>query len=342
MYTYFRTDGPIDPLPRNATAVYMTRKEFLRYSAAYAAIPFFGQSACRGAADGDDRNTAAEVRGSSSDRYADHLGLQVFGIRDRLASDPVPTLEAVARIGYKEVEFFDPSTLSSLVPIADDLGMETVATHFLPGFISGKWETATEIGMAPPEGYEFENVLDDCVANGVDYLGVAIMMPEERESLDDYRVFSEQLNRHGEICRAADVQLYYHNHSFELEPIEGTTPLDEMLAVLDPELVKIEFDVFWATIAGTNPIEWIRKLGDRMTFVHMKDLAEGTPIDYTVFEVDEAVFRPLGDGIIDFAGVLAAAREVGAATALVDLDHAETDMLVALDRCYQHIQSLGL
>ena len=77
--------------------------------------------------------------------------------------------------------------------------------HFLPGYISGKWDTARQFGFVPPGNYNFENILEDCNATGIKYLGIAIMMPEERESLNDYRQFAEQVNLVAEKSKNAGI-----------------------------------------------------------------------------------------------------------------------------------------
>ena len=165
--------------------------------------------------------------------------------------------------------------------------------------------------MAPPQNYNFDNIVEDCATHGVKYLGISILMPEDRLSMDDIKRFAESANKHGETSRKAGVQLYYHNHSFEFKPTEGTLPYDEMLKIFDPELVKLELDVFWATIAHNDPLAWIKKLGKQILFLHLKDLAAGTPLDYTVFEVKPEVFLEIGSGSIDFKSIFTVAKEAG-------------------------------
>jgi len=231
---------------------HISRKEFIRLSAlSAAAVPFLGFMGCK------DKQTKGEIEEAVDPRgfkYADRMGIQVFGLRELLVENPQKVFTELATMGIKNIELFDPATLNTYVPIIKDLGMTALSTHFLPGYISGKWDTVKEIGMAPPAHYHFENIVEDCAANGVNYLGIAIMMPEERQSLDDYRRFAELTNQYAEISIKAGVQLYYHNHSFEFEPTDGTIPFDVMLKVFDPDLVKIELDVFWATIAHNDPL----------------------------------------------------------------------------------------
>ena len=318
----------------------ITRKEFIKLSAMTAvALPMLGYTGCNG------KPSERKIRDADimqEFKYSDGIGIQLFGLREMLIKDPQRVLIALAEIGIKNIELFDPVTLNTYVPIIKDLGMKPLSTHFLPGYISGKWDTANEIGMSPPENYHFENIIDDCAANGIKYLGIAIMMPEERQSLDDYLRFADLANQHGEISKKAGVQLYYHNHSFEFKPTDGVIPFDEMLNVFDRNLVKIELDVFWAVIAKSDPLSYINKLGDQLIFLHMKDLKAGTPVDYTVFDVDPAVFLEIGDGIIDFKKVLETSKEAGVRYAFLDQDHTTMDKIESVKKSYEYLKRLGV
>jgi sugar phosphate isomerase/epimerase len=319
---------------------YITRNEFIKLSAmSTMAVPFLGYTGCRGK---QAESKIQEDVDPQEFKYADRMGIQVFGLRELLVENPQKVFKELAEMGIKNIELFDPATLNTYVPIIEDLGMTALSTHFLPGYISGKWDTVNQIGMAPPADYHFENIVDDCASNGVNYLGIAIMMPEERQSLDDYKRFAELTNQHAEISKKAGVQLYYHNHSFEFEPTEGAIPFDEMLKVFDSNLVKIELDVFWVTIAHNDPLSWIKKLGDQLLFLHMKDLKANTPLDYSVFDVDNAVFLEIGDGIIDFKKVLQACKEVGVQYAFLDQDHTTMDKMESVKKSLAYIKRLGV
>jgi sugar phosphate isomerase/epimerase len=321
----------------------ISRKEFIKLSTMTTlALPVLGYTACSGKKETPIETQAPTEVATPSVVYSDRLGMQVFGVRQMLEKDLQGVFKALAEIGIKNIELFDPATLKTYVPIIKDLGMTPLSTHFLPGYISGKWDTVKKIGMTPPQNYNFQNIVDDCVANGVKYLGIAIMMPEERQSMDDFKKFADLANKHGEISKQAGVQLYYHNHSFEFKPTGGLIPFDEMLKIFDPELVKIELDAFWVTIANNDPIQWINKLGNQLLFIHMKDLKAGTPTDYTVFEVDHAVFLEIGDGVIDFKKVLEAAKAAGVQYAFLDQDHTAMDKLESVRKSYGYLKGLGI
>lgn len=312
----------------------LTRQDFIKLSAFGAmALPLLGLR-CTKPSDSKSSDTEGP-----SFKYSDRLGIQVFGLRELLAEDPQKVFKSLAEIGIKNIELFDPATLNTYVPIIRDLGMTPLSTHFLPGYISGKWETVKNIGMTPPAQYTFENIVDDCAKNEVFNLGIAIMMPEERQTMDDYKRFADLVNQHAELSKKAGVQLYYHNHSFEFQPTAGVLPFDQMLQIFDPNLVKIELDVFWTVIARNNPLEWITKLNDRLLFIHLKDLRANTPLDYSVFDVDPAAFLEIGSGSIDYKNILEAAKTAGVQYAFLDQDHTALDRMESVRVSYEYLKT---
>jgi sugar phosphate isomerase/epimerase len=305
----------------------LTRKEFMKLSATAAlALPTLDFSSYASAFD----DTAANP-------YAAHPGLQLYTLRQAFSQDPSGTLKRVAEIGYKELEFFDPSTLSMAGQVKD-LGMNIVSTHFLPGYITGEWDT-TFIKTPPKE--KLEDILELCAKNGVKNLGVGILFPSDHKTFDGFKSFAEKANKAGEKAKAAGVQLYYHNHSFEFEPIQNTTPLEAMLSVFDKELVKLELDVFWTTVSGNNAAEWITKLKGRIKFLHLKDLKKDTPKDYTTFQVKPEAFMALGEGMVDFMSILKAAHETGVPYTFVEQDHSAIDPFESITKSLAYLKKLG-
>ena len=317
----------------------ITRKEFINLSLINAiAVPFIGSAFL-----GKGKPDIIGAGKNSAKTYADGLGLQVFAFRDSLLKDAGGLFKSFAGAGIKSVEFFNPAKLNEYVPIVKDNGMNPLCTHFMPGYVTGNWTTARKMNMAPPENYYFENVIDDCVRNGVKYMGIAILLDEDRPALDDYKRFAAKFNKCGEQCKKAGVQLYYHNHSFEFQPMEGTTPYEEMLKIFDKSLIKIELDVFWLTVAGLNPVSWIQKLSDWLLFLHMKDLKKGSKTEVYNFNIPEDSYVELGTGMLDYKTILAEARKTGIQYAIIDQDSTQMeDKIASVRQNCEYIKSLGI
>lgn len=318
----------------------LSRKEFLQLALTSSiAIPLMGY----GYAGRGSKEQSKSHPDDASPTFFDELGFQVFTLRDLLVDNAHSLFEALAGAGIKNIEFFDPLTLNEYVPIVKDYGMHPLATHFMPGYVTGNWESARAFGMEPREDYHFENIVEDCVANGIKYAGIAILMAEDRTSLDDYKVFAEKANTCGEISKKAGVQLYYHNHNFEFEPVDGTTPYAEMLKIFDRDLVKLELDVFWTTVAGQDPVQWLREIADWMLFLHLKDLTKGFQVNQYTVQIPEDSFTELGTGMLDLKKILTIAREKGISYAIIDQDHTQMeDKIASVQKNCDFIETLGI
>lgn len=317
----------------------LTRKEFIDLSLINAlAVPFIGKAMW-----GKSNPAVINAAENSVKTYADGIGFQVFAFRDALLKDAGSLFKSFAGAGIKSVEFFNPAKLTEYVPIVKDNGMIPLSTHFMPGYVTGNWTTARKMNMAPPDNYYFENVIADCVKNGIKYMGNAILLDEDRPTLDDYKRFAEKFNKCGEQCKKAGVQLYYHNHSFEFEPMQGTTPYEEMLKIFDKNLIKIEIDVFWITVAGLNPVAWIQKLSDRLLFLHMKDLKKGSKTKVYNFNIPEDSYVELGTGMLDYKTILTEARKAGIQYAIIDQDSTQMqDKIASVRQNVEYVKGLGI
>jgi sugar phosphate isomerase/epimerase len=316
----------------------MTRQEFLQLAlASSVAVPLLGYG-CTGRR-GSSSSSAGPGENTGTGTFYDELGFQVYTLRDLLVENADSLFRALSEAGIKNIEFYDPLTLNHYVPIVKEYGMNPLSTHFSSGYVTGIWEG----NQAPKEGYGFESVLEECAANGIKHMGIAILTSEERQSLDACRRFAEKANLCGEKSRDAGIQLFYHNHNFEFAPIGGSTPYAEMLKIFDRELVKLELDVFWATVAGQDPVEWIHRIAEWMLFLHLKDLKKGFPLPRYTTDIAPESFVELGDGMVELESILAAAKEAGVRYAIIDQDITQMeDKIASVNRNTAYIKGLGI
>ena len=260
----------------------MNRREALKSLAALAALPSL--AACTRGGDAAAKDTL------------DAIGIQLYTVRKPMSEDVRGTLEALAEIGYREVEF---------------------AGYYDHGPAAIR-DMLAELGLASPSAHvpierlreDPERVIDDFATIGHEYLVVPWLSPEERSSLDRYRAHAELFNRVSEQCAAAGLGFAYHNHEFEFEPIDGVLPIDLLLAETDPERVKIELDLYWITVAGADPFAYFDRHPGRFPLCHVKDMAaDGSMTD-------------VGTGQIDFSALFAARDLAGFEHYYVERDDA--------------------
>jgi len=137
-------------------------------------------------------------------------------------------------------------------------------------------------------------------------------------TLDDWKWNADLLNRAGEKVRAAGMQLAYHNHNYEFREVGGTCGFDEMLRLTDPQLVKLELDPGWASVAGVDSIDLLRKHSNRVRLLHLRDFAPGFVPTKRLSLAHAPTAASLGQGIVGFDRLFPAAIEAGVKAMFVE------------------------
>jgi sugar phosphate isomerase/epimerase len=229
------------------------------------------------------------------DKPMQKIGLQLYTLREAMADDFTGTLRKVSALGYTEVEFagyYDhaPKAVANLLK---ELGLVSPSAHVPIEMLQNQFEAVAEAAQII----------------GHRYLVIPWLAPDQRQTLDQYRRHAELYNRVGEQCRAAGLQLGYHNHDFEFQLMESIRPYDLLLENTVPELVTMELDLYWISKAGQDPIHYFERHADRFSLCHVKDMAaDGDMTD-------------VGSGVLDFAAILPAARAAGVDHFYVEHDH---------------------
>ena len=289
------------------------------------------------------------------------VGVQLYTLLRPLQEDFAGTLETIAEIGYGELEFAGPyafspqavkddwqamaefmgltdsgyygRTSAELKALLDELGLTAPSAHVALGTVEGGLDGAIE--AAQTVGHRF--------------LVCPFLAPDRRQSLDDYRRLADVFNEAGRRCREADVQFAYHNHCFEFGEMDGRLPYDVLLEATDPELVRMELDLFWIAVSGFDAVDYFERYPGRFPLLHLKDLAEPLVLENDVrlnlFESParlQDVFAKLadvGEGVIDFERILSHAETAGVQHAFVERDMA-ADPLASIRTSYAYVASM--
>ncbi|MBL8203811.1 MAG: sugar phosphate isomerase/epimerase [Blastocatellia bacterium] len=244
------------------------------------------------------------------------VGIQLYTVRAEMAKDFEGTLKAVAALGYKEFEFagYNNKTPQEVKALLANLGVTAPSAHF------------------PIAAFEkdLNKTIDTAKAVGHKILICPFLMPNERKTLDDYRRVCSILNRAGEACRAAGIQLGYHNHDFEFKELEGKLPMDLMLAECDKNLVKIELDLGWMTYAGKDPLVYFAKHPGRFISFHVKDMNPNT----------KEITVELGRGNVDFKRIFAKSKQAGVKHYFVEQDRSTMSPLESIKISMEYLKKL--
>ncbi|MGH3147676.1 MAG: sugar phosphate isomerase/epimerase family protein [Rubrobacter sp.] len=246
----------------------------------------------------------------------DQISLQLYTVREHTASDLPATLRRLAEMGYTAVEFAGYGDLSpqDLSPLLDDLGLRASGAH-VP---LDSWETDPQAVVADMHAL-------DCAH------AVVPMAPPERRS-DEESVFrlAEGFNRWGELCRSEGVTFSYHNHDFEFAPLGDTTMWDLLIRETDPGLVHLELDLYWVRYGGADPETVLRDLGDRISLVHLKDMAAD----------EERSDLPVGEGTMPWQRLLQVADDAGVEWYIAEQDNPR-DAFEDVQSSLRHMQELS-
>ena len=245
----------------------------------------------------------------------DRIGVQLYTVRSLMSESVDRTLETIAEIGYREVEFaglFD-RTPGQVRETLDRVGLTAPATHHgIDVFRDG-----------------FDEAVETAATLGHRYLVLPSLPRSELESLDTIRRLADEMNEFGERCEAAGLRFAFHNHAVELQETDGAIPLQVFLERTDPALVTFEVDLFWMVHGGGNPIDYFDAHPGRFELCHVKDrTTDGEMVD-------------VGRGVIDFASILGRADQAGLTHFFVEHDTPE-DPAASVAASYEHLASLDI
>ena len=239
--------------------------------------------------------------------------VQLYSLREQLPNGRRELLRALRDFGYGAVEPYDVSTDPEQQ--RDDLaeaGLAACSVH------------AKAIGEAT------DALLAGARTIGTDTVIVPWVDPERFADKETIAALARELNESAAKAVDQGLRLGYHNHWFELQSnVGGRTGLEVLADQLDPAVV-LEVDTYWAAVGGQDVPALLKRLGDRVRYLHVKD----GPIT-----MDDPM-TAVGSGRMPVADILAAAPS--AQWHVVELDRCATDMLTAIGDSLKWLVANGL
>jgi sugar phosphate isomerase/epimerase len=219
------------------------RRDFLRTSALLAAGTMILPMGCSSGSE--------KAAGTAVDEFGRSVlaepGLQIYSVRDALQEDFAGTISRIAKMGYKNVEAYglnkdglilgkDPKEYAKIV---SDSGMKVVATHC--DYFDHNDSNA---------------FIEAAQAAGIEYVIIPSTPSDKR---DNFYAVAENLNHIGENMKSSGLKFGYHNHDFEFIKDGDELRYDILLENTQSVLVSLEMDLFWVTMGGQNPMDYIEK-----------------------------------------------------------------------------------
>lgn len=232
----------------------------------------------------------------------DTISIQLYTLRSAAAAPGSGTaaighpavLEALARYGYSRVELAGlyGETPASMRARLDALGLRATSSH--DGISADTGAAHAKFQGAVTLGQRYVNV---------PYLAST--------ALADWQRWADQMNAEAAIARKYGLRYGYHNHAHEFTTDlgGGLTPWEVLMDRLDPRLVHLEVDLYWAFTGGVNTGHTTAE--SALQFA--KDVIDEAPLQVRQYHVKdrtsmgtapaEADMCDLGVGVIDFASL---------------------------------------
>lgn len=225
------------------------------------------------------------------------ISIQLWTMRSQLgapwgAPNYDATLTSLAEMGYPRIEqalgYFG-RTAAELRAFYDSIGIWASSSH--DGISTSAAALETKLANAETLGQRFMNV---------PFLNST--------SRSQWQAWAERMNVEAAAAKERGIAYGYHNHAheFTIDLGGGVTPWDILTTELDPAVVHLEVDLYWAVTGGVNlgmstaaaiqfAIDTIAAAPQRVRQYHVKDRNKATG--------DHA---DLGTGFIDFSRIFAA------------------------------------
>jgi len=200
------------------------------------------------------------------------IGCQTWPVRKMIEKDFPGTIKVLADAGFQAVELCSPAGYSDegfgglakykgaeLRKILSDAGVTCVSSHF--GMDELRKNQEASIAWAKDVG--------------LTQMLVASLGGPEKPTMDDVKRAADEYNKMGERAAKAGIQQGLHNENFECSTVDGKRTYDVLFELLDPKLVKFQFQV--STISqGFDAAEYLTKYPGRFISMHVQGWSAAT------------------------------------------------------------------
>jgi sugar phosphate isomerase/epimerase len=233
------------------------------------------------------------------------IGCQTWPVRSMIAKDFPGTIKQLADAGFQAIELCSPVGYAEhgfgglakysgaeLRKILSDAGVNCVSAHF--GMDELRKNQAQRISWAKDVG--------------LTQMLVASLGGPEKPTMDDVTRAADEYNKMGEQAAKAGIQQGLHNEDFELSMVDGKRTYDLLLDLLDPKLVKFQFQV--STISrGYDAAEYFTKYPGRFISMHVQG-----------WSAETKKVMAVGQDSLDWKKIFAAAKTGGIKNYFVEMN----------------------
>lgn len=268
----------------------MSRREFVKSAATHVAVASF-------------------ISAGGMELRANPLGLpigcQTWPVRDMIAKDFPGTIKQLADAGFQTVEMCSPVGYADsgfaglgkysgaqIRKILNDAGVSCISSHF--GIKELRENQEDRIAWAKDLG--------------LTQMIVPTLEGPKKPTMEDVKRAADEYNKMGEKAAKAGIQQGLHNEDFELTVVDGQRTYDLLLRLLDPKLIKFQFQV--STISqGYDAAEYFTKYPGRFMSMHVQGWSK-----------KDKKIMPVGQDSLDWKRIFTAAKTGGVKNYFVEMD----------------------
>jgi sugar phosphate isomerase/epimerase len=233
------------------------------------------------------------------------LGCQTYPVKAMIGKDFPGTLKQLSDAGFERIELCSPAGYAKagfgdlakykgpeLRKIMGDAGIKCESSHF----------TMKELRENQADRIAWAKDL------GLTQMLVASLGGPKEPTMDDVKRAADEYNKFGEQAANAGIQQGLHNEGFELSTVDGKRTYDILFELLDPKLVKFQFQV--STISrGYDAAEYFNKYPGRFISMHVQGWSNSTK-----------KIAPVGQDDLDWKKIFTAAKVGGIKNYFVEMN----------------------
>ncbi len=211
--------------------------------------------------------------------------------------------KALADIGVESVEMCSPIGYNDFAMLSDgkqvrrilaDHGLTCVSSHFSMKELREK--QSASIAWAKDVG--------------ITQMITASLGAGNAPTMDDVKRAADEYNAIAAVAAGAGMQQGLHNEGFEVSMVDGRRTYDVLMGLLDPRLVKFQFQM--STISqGFVAHEYFTKYPGRFYSMHIQDIDLNAPLPAGARGQGRGTQVAVGKGSIDWVKTFTAAKTGG-------------------------------
>jgi sugar phosphate isomerase/epimerase len=255
------------------------------------------------------KNTAVAglVAAGAAELCANPLGLpigcQTYPVRKSIAQDFPGTLKTLAGAGFERIELCSPAGYAEFSGLAKYKGAELRKAIADAGLKCESCHFSIK---------ELRQNQDERIAWAKDAGLTQMMVPSldgpRTPTMDEVKRIAGEYNKMAEKSAKAGIQQGLHNENFEMTTVDGKRTYDILLELLDPKLVKFQFQC--STVShGYDAAEYLTKYPGRFISMHVQDWSP---------EAKKIV--AVGQGSLDWKKIFTAAKTGGLKNYFVEMN----------------------